>query len=220
MTQAFDLPFTVEEYRGRVQRVQAEMASRGLDLLMVHAPENSYYLSGYRTIGYYSYMALLVPPEGDPAHLTRFIEKSVLQGSSWVPNLETYPDTEHYLDATVRVLRERGWDRGRIGIDKSAWYLTIADYEALKERLPDVEWADCPLLVENMRLIKSPAEQEYSRRAGKAASTGMRSALAALLQQEQRIPGFASANQCRSPAHHGPCHGRRESRSGWRGRLF
>ncbi|MEE8110738.1 MAG: Xaa-Pro peptidase family protein [bacterium] len=180
MTRPFDLPFTLEEYRGRLEKVQAEMASRALDLLMVHAPENAYYLSGYRTIGYYSYMTLLVPPEGDPVHLTRFIEKSVLQGSTWVPNLETYPDTEHYLDATVRVLTERGWDRGRIGIDKSAWYLTISDYETLGERLPDVEWVDCPLLIENMRLIKSPAEQEYSRRAGKAASTGMRSALAAL----------------------------------------
>ncbi|MBI2880541.1 MAG: aminopeptidase P family protein [Candidatus Tectomicrobia bacterium] len=180
MTQPFDLPFPLEEYRGRLRKAQSEMASRGLDLLMVHAPENSYYLSGYRTIGYYSYMALLVPPEGDPVHLTRFIEKSVLQGSSWVPDVETYPDTEHYLDATVRVLRERGWDRGRIGIDKSAWYFTIADYEALRERLPRVEWADTALLIETLRLVKSPAEQEYSRRAGKAASAGMRSALAAL----------------------------------------
>ncbi|MFQ5912924.1 MAG: M24 family metallopeptidase [Nitrospinota bacterium] len=180
MTEAFDLPFPIEEYRSRLQKVQGEMASRGLDLLMIHSPENTYYLSGYRTIGYYSYMALLIPPSGDPVHFTRFIEKSVLQGSSWVPDRETYPDTEHYLDATVRVLRERGWDRGRIGIDKGAWYFTIADYEALRERLPQVEWGDCYLLVEDQRLIKSPAEQAYSRRAGKVASAGMRSALQAL----------------------------------------
>ena len=180
MTQAFNLPFPLEEYRDRLGRVQSEIASRGLDLMMVHTLENTYYLSGYRTIGYYSYMAFLVPPEGDPVHLSRLIERSALQGSSWVPHLEFYPDTEHYLDATLRVLRERGWDRGRIGIDKSAWYLTIADYEALKDRLPDVEWVDTSLLIEDMRLIKSPAEQEYSRRAGRAASTGMRHALAAL----------------------------------------
>ncbi len=180
MAQAFDLPFALEEYRGRLEKVQAETASRGLDLMMVHTLENTYYLTGYRTIGYYSYMALLVPSSGDPVHLSRLIEKSALQGSSWVESLEFYPDTEHYLDATVRVLKERGWDRGRIGIDKSAWYLTIADYEALRERLPDVEWVDTSLLIENMRLIKSPAEREYSRLAGQAASTGMRYALDAL----------------------------------------
>lgn len=180
MAQAFDLPFTLEEYRGRLEKLQAEMASRGLDLMMVHTLENAYYLTGYRTIGYYSYMALLVPSSGDPVHLSRLIEKSALQGSSWVESLEFYPDTEHYLDATVRVLKERGWDRSRIGIDKSAWYLTITDYEALRERLPDVEWVDTSLLIENMRLIKSPAEREYSRLAGQAASTGLRYALDAL----------------------------------------
>ncbi len=177
MLQAFELPFSLEEYRGRLKKVQAESATRDLDLLMVHTLENTYYLTGYRTIGYYSYMALLVPPSGDPVHLSRLIEKSALQGSSWVEDLEFYPDTEHYLDATVRILQERGWDRGRIGVDKSAWYFTIADYETLQERLPDIEWVDTSLIIEDMRLIKSPAEQEYSRLSGQAASTGMRYAL-------------------------------------------
>jgi Xaa-Pro dipeptidase len=178
--QPFDLPFAIEEYRGRLRRVQEEMARRGLDLLMIHTPENNYWLSGYRTIGYYSYMVLFIPAAGDPVHLSRFIEKSVLQGSSWVPNLEIYPDTEHYLDATVRVMRERGWLKGRVGIDKSAWYFTIDDYEKLSQRLKDVAWVDTALMIETMRLIKSPAEQAYSRKAGKAASHAMRTATAAL----------------------------------------
>lgn len=180
MSQAYNLPFSVDEYRARVSKVQHEMAKRGIDVLMINTPENNFYLSGYRTIGYYSFMALFVPAEGDPVHLTRFIEKSVLQGTSWVPNLETYPDTEHYLDATVRVMRERGWDRVRVGVDRNAWYITIADFDALRERMPDARWVDSSFLIDTLRLIKSPAEQAYSRKAGKAASTGMRYALDAL----------------------------------------
>jgi len=180
MAQPHDLPFPVAEYKARVARVQAEMARRGVDLLMINHLENIYYLTGYRTIGFYSFMALFVPASGDPVHLTRFIEKSVLQGSSWVEDAIFYPDTEHYLDAAVRVMKERNWERLRIGIDKSAWYLTIDDFEKLQERLPNARWIDTALLIETMRLIKSPAEQAYSRKAGKAASEGMRSALAAL----------------------------------------
>jgi Xaa-Pro dipeptidase len=180
MAQPHDLPFTVEEYKSRVRGVQAEMASRGIDVLMVNHLENIYYLTGYRTIGFYSFMAAFVAPEGDPVHLTRFIEKSVLQGSSWVDDLQFYSDTEPYLDATVKLIRERGWETKTIGIDKGAWYLTIADFDALRERLPQVRWVDSALLIENMRLIKSPAEQAYSRKSGKAASEGMRSALGAL----------------------------------------
>lgn len=174
------LPFTVEEYRARVKGVQKEMSARGIDMLMINNLENIYYLSGYRTVGYYSFMALFVPASGDPIHLGRFIEKSALQGSCWLDDLIFYPDTENYLDACVRVMNERNWTKLRMGIDKSVWYLTIDDFEKLQKRLPDTRWVDSSLLVDNMRLIKSPAEQAYSRKAGKAASEGMRTALAAM----------------------------------------
>ena len=115
----YDLPFSVEEYRGRVKKVQAEIERRNLDFLLIHTPTNNYYLSGLRTIGTYSYMMLMVPREGDPIHFNRWIEETILQGTSWVPNVEFHKDTEHYLDATVRVLGERGMDSGRIGIEKT-----------------------------------------------------------------------------------------------------
>jgi len=180
MATPHDLPFTVEEYRARLGRVQKEITARGVDVLMVTHLENIYYLTGYRTIGFYSFMALFVQPSGDPTHFGRFIEKSSLQGSAWIDDLELHQDTEAYIDACTRIIKERKWDRCTIGIDKSAWYLTIDDFEKLQARLPNVRWVDSSLIVESMRLIKSPAEQAYSRQAGKAASEGMRSAFGAL----------------------------------------
>jgi Xaa-Pro dipeptidase len=177
---AMDLPFTVEEFRGRVMRVQEQMQPRGIDVLMVNHLENIYYLSGFRTIGYYSFMALFVPASGQPVHLTRLIEQTTLQGTSWVRDRELYPDTENYMDACVRVINARGWGGSRIGIDKAAWYLTIEDYDKLVARLPKAIFVDGSMICENLRLIKSPAEQTYSRAAGKAASEGMRAAVAAL----------------------------------------
>jgi Xaa-Pro dipeptidase len=177
---AMDLPFTVEEFRGRVMRVQEQMQPRGIDVLMVNHLENIYYLSGFRTIGYYSFMALFVPASGQPVHLTRLIEQTTLQGTSWVRDRELYPDTENYMDACVRVINARGWGGSRIGIDKAAWYLTIEDYDKLVARLPKAIFVDGSMICENLRLIKSPAEQTYSRAAGKAASEGMRAAVTAL----------------------------------------
>jgi Xaa-Pro dipeptidase len=177
---AMDLPFTVAEFRGRVARVQEEMKRRGIDVLMVNHLENIYYLTGFRTIGYYSFMALFVPASGQPVHLTRLIERTTLQGTSWTRDREFYPDTENYMDACVRVINTRGWAGSRIGIDKAAWYLTIEDYEKLVARLPKAIFVDGSMICENLRLIKSPAEQAYSRAAGKAASEGMRAAVAAL----------------------------------------
>lgn len=180
MSFTFDLPFSTTEYTDRISHVQREMTGRGIDVLMINHLENVYYLTGYRTIGFYSFMALFIPAEGNPVHLVRSIEKSALQGSSWVEDAVFYPDTEPYISAAVRVINERGWQAARMGIDKSAWYLTIDDFAKLQQCLPQARWVDSALLIENLRLIKSPAEQVYSRKAGHAAAEAMRSAIAAL----------------------------------------
>jgi Xaa-Pro dipeptidase len=177
---ALDLPFSMEEYRGRLANVHKAMAERNLDVLMVHSPENNYYLTGYRTIGYYSYTALIIPQDRDPIHLNRAIEKTVVEGTSWVPNQIVYPDTEHYLDATLRALRQEKLDKGRIGIDMQAWYLTIGDYETLRSRLSNVTFVDAAMLVDTLRIVKSPAEQAYSRRAGQITSQAMQYTLSSI----------------------------------------
>ena len=162
-----DLPFTVEEYRTRIARVQKEMSARGVEVLMINHLENIYYLTGYRTIGCYSVMALFVEQSGDPMHLGRFIEKSSLQGSAWIDDLELYPDTEAYIDACTRIIRERKWENATIGVDKSAWYLTIDDFEKLQARLPNawdpsglparrpIHWVGGPAMI-NVRVGHQP----------------------------------------------------------------
>ena len=179
---SIDLPFSVAEYKARLARIEQEMDRRNVDVLMINNLENIYYLSGYRTIGYYSFMALFVVRGAGPVQMTRFDRKIRASRQSWISEVDTeyLPRHRNLLDAAVRVIKERGWDTRTIGIDKTAWYLTIDDFEKLQQRLLRAKWVDTAMLIETIRLIKSPAEQAYSREAGKAASEGMRTALAAL----------------------------------------
>jgi ectoine hydrolase len=41
------LPFTRDEYSDRLDRVRAEMESRGFDCLIVTDPSNMFWLTGY-----------------------------------------------------------------------------------------------------------------------------------------------------------------------------
>lgn len=164
----------------RLAAVQDGMRAAGHDVLILNDPENIYYLSGFRTIGFYSYMALVVPVNGEPVHVNRLIEMSTLQGTSCVEERALFPDTEDPIETTAGLLKEKGWDRAGIAVDRRSRYLSIEDLASLERLLPHARWADSGLLVETQRLVKSPAEQEYSRAAGKAASAGMRQALDAL----------------------------------------
>ena len=89
-TPPIELPFTLDEYRSRLARVQAAARQRGIDAMFVSIPENNYWLTGFRTLGYFYYMVLLVPVEGDPIHLARYVEKNIIEGSSWVRRAEYY----------------------------------------------------------------------------------------------------------------------------------
>ncbi len=174
------LPFTQAEYNARLAAVQAKMNEAGLDLLILNDPENIYYLSGFRTVGFYSYMALLVPASGKPIHVNRLIEMATLQGTSCVDDRVLFPDTESHIAATVRPIVENAWQTATIAVDLRSRYLSVDDFSSFKNALQSATWTDSALLVERLRLIKSKAEQEFSRAAAKAASSGMRSALEAI----------------------------------------
>ena len=86
------LAFSVAEYEGRMQRARQEMARRGLDVLLVHTPENICYLSGYQTPGYYMYQVLVLPLVKPPLLITRLIEQTNVFGFSWFENSVAYVD--------------------------------------------------------------------------------------------------------------------------------
>lgn len=172
-----ELAFSKQEYESRLERAREEMRRRGVDVFLSHTPENIYYVSGYRTPGYYAYQALLISLDHSPILITRLLEASNVIGFSWFDRHKTYSDAEDPIDLTANVLHNIGFDGATIGIEQECWYLTIDDTSRLKELLPKATWVDASGTIETLRAIKSPAELEYLRAAAKVASIGMSAGL-------------------------------------------
>jgi Xaa-Pro dipeptidase len=175
-----ELPFPVEEFRERLARVRKAMAARGLDALLVHTPENIYYLSGYQTPGYYCYQCLLVPANADPIHLSRAQEETNVKARSWLERSRSYLDHEEPIELTAATLRDTGLARARLGVEKISWFLTVANFERLQALLPDAAFPDASGLVEACRAVKSEREIACIRQAARAAEAGMEAGLAAI----------------------------------------
>jgi Xaa-Pro dipeptidase len=175
-----DLPFSMSEYRARLQAVRGQMQSRGLDLLIVTTPENMYYITGYSGLGFYTYQALLLPLEGEAAMVTRHLEADNVRWTSWLETTYDYRDEEDPEALTKQALSDMGMDKGRIGVEKNCWWLTIESYENLVSLMSDAEFIDATGTVEQLRLIKSEKEIEYTRRAASAAGEAMHSVLEAI----------------------------------------
>ncbi|WP_292329607.1 Xaa-Pro peptidase family protein [Mesorhizobium sp.] len=177
-------PFSTEEFRSRLRRVQALIQSKDLVGLMVYSPANIYYLSGYHTSAYFSYQVLFVPARGEPLLLVRELERTNADEYAWVGREQQaiYTDIEDPVEVTVRWLAELGWLSGpqAVGVEKADIALTVRQYERLREGAGRIDLEDGSGLVDQVRLIKSPQEIAYIRRAAEITDIGLAAGLEAL----------------------------------------
>ena len=176
---AFGPAFPQEEYDGRLGSVREQMAARGVEVLLLFAPTNLFYLTGYNTVGYTNYQCLAVPVDGDPVLIVRLLERPVAEATSRLRQIVTYEDHEDPAGAVQRALREAGWQRRSLAAEQTSPFLSVREYARLEELLA-TKVADGSGLVEAVRLIKSPRELECFRTAARCTAAGMQAAMAAI----------------------------------------
>jgi Xaa-Pro dipeptidase len=174
-----ELAFSVSEYQERLDRVRQQIRARDLTGMLVHTPENIFYLSGYQTPGYYAYQTLLIPaePSRGPVILVRKLEESNVKGLSWIESMRAYTDIEDPIGMSADLARDSGVGGKRLGVEKGSWFLTAENLERLRAALPDTTLVDATGLVEQARVIKSPAEIAYLRTAARAAEAALQAGL-------------------------------------------
>ncbi|WP_427111869.1 M24 family metallopeptidase [Megasphaera sueciensis] len=172
--------FSKEEFDQRLANVRKEMAHRKLDIFLVNTPENVFYLTGHKSPGYYMYMCLVIPMNGEVTLVLRRGELGNAGTFSWLGSdaLVAYDDTDDPLQKTIDVIHQKGGQKSKIGVEYTSWFLTTKNYLGLKEKLEGSEIVDASGIVEQGRLIKSPKEIEYIEQAGKICNAAMQKAFA------------------------------------------
>ena len=69
---------------------------------------------------------------------------------------------------------------GATGMEMQSLFLTPRIADAIREKTPDVAWRDASGLIDSLRLVKSPLEMSYTRRAATAADAGTLAAIEAV----------------------------------------
>jgi Xaa-Pro dipeptidase len=166
------------EYARRLRELRARMRGKGIDVLLVVIPENSFYLTGYDTIGYSNFSALVVRPDADPVLFVREMERTVAETTTWLSDFETFADTDDPVERTATLLRKRGWLDGRVAVEMGESFVSPAGMDRLRRLLGQP--VDGSGLVEEGRRIKSAEEIALIRRACRLTESGMGAALAAI----------------------------------------
>ncbi|MBW1961474.1 MAG: aminopeptidase P family protein [Deltaproteobacteria bacterium] len=175
------MPFPQEEYDRRLSAVQKEMGSKDIDVLLLFAPTNLFYLTAYHTIGYTNYQCLLVPRSGIPVLVVRLLEKPVAEASSWLDEVFAYEDHEDPAGAVKRALQETGWISRRLAAEQTSPFLNARQYLHLQSIIGK-EFVDGSDIVESVRVVKSPLELECYRSAARCTEAGMSAVLEAIAE--------------------------------------
>jgi Xaa-Pro aminopeptidase len=176
-----DLTFPLDEYQRRLSAIQARIAEKNLDALVLFGPANLFYVTGYETIGYSNFQFAVVPASGEPRLLVRELESAPARRLSWMASPPvSYEDDEDPIQASAELIRQMGLLRSRLGFDLASTFLSVRTFRRLEAALPDAHLSDGGGLVEEVRKTKSPAELDCFRTAARYTEAGMRAAIEAV----------------------------------------
>ena len=180
------LPFERPEYLERIANVKRRMDALGVDVLLISDPCNMNYLTGYDATSYYVHqMVALALDAEEPLWIGREMDVACARFTTFLQgeNLRGYPERyigvpdRHAMEFVALELKERGWHRGRIGVEMDAHFFTARCYQELCRHLPDADFVDASLLVNWVRIVKSPQEIAYMCQAGVIAEQAMNVAI-------------------------------------------
>jgi ectoine hydrolase len=165
--------FTDQEYLKRLTKTRKAMQGTGIELLIVTDPSNMYWLTGYDSWSFYVHQCVVVGLE-ELFWFGRIIDaqSARLTTSLAEDDIIDYPDdyvmsTErHPMDYLSGILKQRGLDSLRIGVEKDNYYFSASAMEALNKGCPQAQFSDATGLVNWQRAIKSEQELIYMKRAG------------------------------------------------------
>jgi len=162
------LHFSAEEFSERRRRATAAMAEARLDGLLMFRQESMYYLTGYDTLGYVFFQCLYLGADGTLTLLTRAPDLLQAKHTSIIEDVRIWVDAPDAKPAEQlrEILASHGCKGKRLGVEWEAYGLTARNGRRLTAALEGFcTLAEASELVTRLRVVKSPPELAYVRRA-------------------------------------------------------
>lgn len=161
--------FSREEFAQRQQKVREALAEKGLDGMLLFKIEDMYWLCGLDTDGFCIFHSMFIGVNGELTHVSRKADLANVKYSSVCEDIRIWVDSPDNPPANAirDMLKSHGMQGKRIGVQYDTYGLTAQAYRQLVTALDGVcEMVDASDLIRLMRVVKSPRELEYIRKAG------------------------------------------------------
>jgi Xaa-Pro dipeptidase len=150
-------------YQRKIKQVQAKMAERHLDALVLLNAHNVVYTTGYFHLPTERPLAVLIPAKGDPVLFVPGLESDQVK-LWWIKDVDVYfdyPGPVNRVQWIFERINARGQGGGTIGIEEC----TPSRRAHIQAGAPKAKLVDAGDIVEQMRWVKDSEEIGVMRRA-------------------------------------------------------
>ena len=171
--------FTKEEFEQRKLKVIKKLKDEGLDALLMFRQESMYWLTGYDTFGFVFFQCLVLTAKGDLILLTRAPDLRQAQNTSIIKDIKIWVDKDNSnpTHELKNILSELGLERSNLGVEYESYGLTGRNAIKLNNTLKNfASLSDKSELISYIRVIKSPAEIVYIKKAAELGDEAMEAA--------------------------------------------
>lgn len=176
------LHFQPEEYAMRLESARRSLQTRGLDGILMFAPESQYWICGYDTFGFALFQCLILSSSGELHLITRAPDFRQAQQTSTLSDdrIHIWKDVEGVNPAEhlAALLNDLGLLDKKMGIETKTAGLTAFNGDLVKAALvPETTLTEASDLISVLRRIKSPAEIECTRKAAELSDVALDAAI-------------------------------------------
>ena len=174
------MPFPASYYRGNLALIQRDIAEKGLGAVAIFDPESIFWLTGYRSIGYFTFQCVVVKREGGPMMVSRLVNKTIAELNPAIAAFVGVDDTQDSIAVLAQAMNAHIAKGEAIGVETSATYLSVLSWKALSRSVSS-ELRDWGGVIERARMLKTPEQLNYMRDASRASVAGLDAAVNAIV---------------------------------------
>jgi len=188
--------FPQDEYERRISKIQELMVRYGIDALLLFAPENIYYYTGFKKENFAVEKrwrrGAVIPQKGGVVMLMGnevFFNAAL---TSWVKDIRPWGGPvelgrpQNFIEAYVQLIKQLDLHHRALGME--IWEdspaiqvdLTYFEYDQLRRALPEAKITDAGNLIWEQRMVKTPFEIGVIRELSSITNKGFKAGLEAI----------------------------------------
>ena len=155
--------FSPKEFADRLAALRHRMDEAGIAVALIDEIEPMTWISGYGS-SLNRWRCVIVPLDAEPFILIRALDAEPCRQLTWIRDIVTYRDWEDPMPVLAAALTQRRLSAATVGLDFRSYAMSVQRFAQLRDVLPNARITDMGPVVNELRLIKSPAEIALLRR--------------------------------------------------------